>query len=95
MEADRAVPSEELVEKAKKLGALLYLEVSAKTELASDGLENCISALAEEILTVFRDDYDTNYDNSLLSNDFKQTISMNSSKIKKKKKKKEKDSDCC
>lgn len=94
--------TEEAQNKAKNLGALLYIEVSAKTQSArSDskgGLEESIEALGEEILTVFKDEFDTNYDASSLSNAYNNTVTINSSRMNKKSKKKskkEEESGCC
>ena len=96
LEGQRLVPTEELAKKAEKLGALLYIEVSAKNDSAKGGLENTVKALADEILTVFRDEYDTNYENSSMSGNYKQPVSINSSKLKKTKKSKKKvDDSCC
>lgn len=103
MEAQRTVTTEEAQKKAKDLGAVLYIEVSAKTQSAKSdskgGLEKSIETLGEEILTVFKDEFDTNYDNSSISNAFNKTVTINSSRMNKKKSKKksnkEEDSGCC
>jgi hypothetical protein len=104
LEAQRTVTTEEAQKKAKNLGAVLYIEVSAKTQSAKSdskgGLEKSIEALGEEILTVFKDEFDTNYDNSSMSGAFNKTVTINSSRMNKKKKSKKKsnkdeDSGCC
>jgi hypothetical protein len=96
------VTTEEAQNKAKQLGALLYIEVSAKTQSAKSdskgGLEKSIEALGEEILTVFKDEFETNYDASSMSGGYNNTVTINSSKMikkSKKKAKKEEESGCC
>ena len=104
LEAQRTVTTEEAEKKAKNLGAVLYIEVSAKTQSAKSdskgGLEKSIELLGEEILTVFKDEFDTNYDGSSMSGVFNKTVTINSSRMNKKKKSKKKsgkeeDSGCC
>ena len=104
MEEKRTVTTEEAQKKAKHMGALLYIEVSAKTQSAKSdskgGLEKSIETLGEEIMTVFKDEFETNYDNSSVSGGFNNTVTINSSRMNKRKKFKKKpndeeDSGCC
>lgn len=103
MEDQRTVTTEEAQKKAQHLGALLYIEVSAKTQSAKSdskgGLEKSIEELSAEILTVFKDEFETNYDNSSMSGAFNNTVTINSSRMNKRKSKKksskEEESGCC
>ena len=69
------------------------MEVSAKESGSNTNLNRCLEALGEEILTVFKDEYDTNYDHSSLIDNKKDAVTIESKKIKKKKEKD--DSGCC